>query len=71
MEDFLAINWNASDVEWFKDLQVRPERIFKYKYQLDKANDRNTCGLPKGSASIKLETKFSLQSNIQEIRWSF
>ena len=26
MEDFLAINWNASDVEWFKDLQVRCDK---------------------------------------------
>ena len=25
MEDFLAINWNASDVGWFKDLEVRSD----------------------------------------------
>ena len=34
MEDFLAINWNASDVEWFKDLQVRPVKHLKRNINL-------------------------------------
>ena len=64
MEDFLAINWNASDVEWFKDLQVRPDKHLNTNINCTKTSS----GLSKGSASIKLKILLSLKSKIREIR---